>query len=393
MIPSLAALYLFLLLGACFIWLFPVLSALVPSVSNRLGRWLPVPEPTGAARVGGLEPDLSLPAQAAERTYRPSVALIIRGLPADPGALAQALAALDYPADRLEIHLIAGQRAREADFGKVRHLRWHLDCTASPGRIINRVAAETAATVLVFADGRALLHPQSLRLLVRHFAHRDVACVTAERRPGEDAVVPGSSVDARLWAITGPLSELFAVRASFFEPIGDDPLVEDLRYSVRLAGNGLRCVRETGALGVAPHPSWRGRIAMAHERLALLLSPGVILRCGRYGMPGLSHWWARCLRCMVAPACFFLALPIGLLLSLFQPILLAVAGLQLAAVAAALAPAGLGPRLCRCGVVSLMRSALAAMAGLALFAFGPLRSSASSAGANSPGLSETAATG
>lgn len=381
MVQLLVGLYLLLLALVVFVWVGIGLLAASCAHWPWLSRWLPLPEGFGERRDDPqVRMDYSLPAQAAERTYRPSVALIVSARGGDAEQLGVLLSTLTYPAVRLEIHVIApGSLDRyRAELRGLANVTFHDSAdTRRRDMTVNRVVALARGEILVFMDSRAAVVPDALQLLIRHFAHPRVVCVAAERRLCEGVTAGGFAArlrcfDARMWTIAGPFSELFAMRATFFEPTESDPLVEDFRLAGRLASKEVRSVRETNALVPLGSSNHSDQIALCTARLRAVLRPGVLWRFGRHGISGFSHWSHRVLRYIVAPLAFFLAIPLGAALAFWYPWLWIPVVLQLVLVGRALYTGrphesqGQGP----CWVLQFVGTAGAALAGMVLLVSG-----------------------
>ena len=379
MIEYFVAFYISLLAIVCVAWVGVAAMAAAFAPWRAMRRWVPMPEGFGERRSDPqLRMDCSLPAQAAERTFRPSVSLIVTAIEGpEVDRLVRLLSLLEYPADRLEIHIIvAGPLLRlRAELREFSNVTLH-DSDGSRRRdlLVNRVVPLARGEILVFMDSRAAIAPDALRLLVRHFAHPRVECVAAERRLCDGGSATGffarlRSFDARLWTVAGPFSELFAMRSRFFEPTGSDPMVEDFRLAVRLAAKDGRAVRETQALVPGEPVTTSAQIALCTSRLRMVLRPGTLWRFGRHGLVGISHWAHRALRCAVAPLAFFLAIPLGALLAIWHPVLVLPVAFQLFLVALA-CRSGAGEASRGSWAVQVVWTAGAALAAMLLMASG-----------------------
>lgn len=176
--------------------------------------------------------------------------------------------ALDYPRDRLEIVVVAdGSSDRTADL-VLGYAAEGIRLEFLPERrgkihAMNRVFPTLSGDVIVFSDANAMLNPEALRLMVRHFSDPTVACVAGEKRvllrKGNVSAGEGlywryesylKRLDSKLSSVMGAAGELFAIRARLFEPVPEDTLLDDFVLSMRLVNAGYRVVYEPAAYAV-----------------------------------------------------------------------------------------------------------------------------------------------
>lgn len=175
---------------------------------------------------------------------------------------------LDYPLDRLEILVVAdGSTDRTVaiaqhyaacgvrlEFLPERHGKIHA---------LNRIIPNLTSEIVVLSDANAMLNPESLRMLVRHFDDVRVACVAGEKRivsksedvsAGEGMYWSYESVlkrlDSRLGSVMGAAGEVMALRRACFEPLEPDTLLDDFVMSMRFVQRGYRVVYEPEAYSV-----------------------------------------------------------------------------------------------------------------------------------------------
>jgi biofilm PGA synthesis N-glycosyltransferase PgaC len=173
---------------------------------------------------------------------------------------------LDYPADRLEVWVVAdGSTDGTPDIVRGyagRNVRLLYE-PPRRGKIaaMNRTVLQTCGDILVFSDANTLMEPGSLRVLVRNFADPAVACVGGEKRvrSGGDVQARGESAywryEARLKAADslvntaiGAVGEFFAIRRALYQPLEEDCLLDDFVLSMRLVMVGWRVVYEPRAI-------------------------------------------------------------------------------------------------------------------------------------------------
>ncbi len=171
--------------------------------------------------------------------------------------------ALDYPRDRLELVIVTdGSTDRTAELaGEVAGLRvMHAPERRGKIHALNRAMPTLSGEIVVFSDANAMLNPEALRRIVRHFQDAQVGGVAGEKRiaPGADDVSAGEGFywryesalkrwDSQVSSVMGAAGELVAVRRSAYEPLENDTLLEDFVMSMRLVSRGLRVVYEPGA--------------------------------------------------------------------------------------------------------------------------------------------------
>jgi poly-beta-1,6-N-acetyl-D-glucosamine synthase len=173
---------------------------------------------------------------------------------------------LDYPADKLEVWVVAdGSTDRTPGLVNAyapRGVRL-LYQPERRGKIsaMNRAVPQTCGEILIFSDANTLMELGSLRVLVRNFADPAVACVSGEKRvrSGGQVQARGESAywryEARLKAADslantaiGAVGEFFAIRRALYRPLEEDCLLDDFVLSMRLVMDGWRVVYEPRAI-------------------------------------------------------------------------------------------------------------------------------------------------
>lgn len=243
-----------------------------------------------------------LPSSWAEQPW-PTVALLI---PAYNEAaviqrkVANALA-LDYDPDKLEIW-VGSDGSSDETVRRARALadpRVHV--VALPGRngkteVINRLAGETAAEILVITDANARLSPDSLRFLVRHFANPAVGAASGAKHvdvPPEAGGLWGETYysnfenrvktrESEVGGLSGCRGALMAVRHRDFQPYPAGTVNDDLVLALVTVLSGRRVVfepraraAEESALGMAEEFRRRVRIGGGNFQ-ALARYPGIL---------------------------------------------------------------------------------------------------------------------
>jgi cellulose synthase/poly-beta-1,6-N-acetylglucosamine synthase-like glycosyltransferase len=200
----------------------------------------------------------------------PSVTLLIAAY--DEEAVIEAklrnALSLDYPRSKLDI-LVVTDGSSDATYAIARRFApqgvrvEHQDERRGKLHAIQRVLPLAAGDIIVCTDANALLNPESLRMMMRHFGDPDVGCVAGEKRiqAGEKDVSAGEGLywryesflkrlDSRMGAVMGAAGELLAFRRACYETLPPDTILEDFVLSMRLIQHGFRVVYEPEAYAI-----------------------------------------------------------------------------------------------------------------------------------------------
>lgn len=226
--------------------------------------------------------------------------------------------ALSYPPEKLRILVVTdgsddGTERLAASLNETRVQVLHQSERQGKAAALARAAAAAAGEVLAFTDANAMLAPDALAALVRHLDDPRVAavggikCVHGAEGEGlywryENALKRGESAVGSVMGVPG---ELWAVRASLYEPPPPDTILDDWTASMRLVAQGWRVVHAADAIAYEDPPT---SLRAAWERRARNAAGGwqAVIRLGgpaRYA--SLMAWWQcfshRALRWMVVP--------------------------------------------------------------------------------------------
>jgi len=244
-----------------------------------------------------LWPRTRRPVSMAAAPALPPVALIVAARNAAtllPAKLAN-VSRLDYPPGLLTC-VIASDASTDGTRDVVQqavnpHLRF-IEQTQRAGKAaaLNRAVKETASELVLFSDADALLAPDAVRKLVRHFSDPDVGGVCGQRVvSGGTMALRGAQetyihLDSKLKAIeseqgriTSNDGKLYMIRRVLFQPIPPD-VTDDLYSALSVISQGYRFVFEPGAVAEIGIPSRSIRHEIQRRRRIVTRSLTGILR-------------------------------------------------------------------------------------------------------------------
>jgi biofilm PGA synthesis N-glycosyltransferase PgaC len=177
------------------------------------------------------------------------------------------LAALDYPADRLEVIVVSDGSLdgthKILDMWDGPNLRTvRLPMHRGKATALNVGAAEAKGEIIVFTDARQTIAPDALKIIVANFADPCVGCVSGELMLPENPSVCSSEGLGLYWRVEkkiryweglvgstiGATGALYAVRKKLLWPIPDDLILDDVYIPLQVVRQGLRVVCEPRAL-------------------------------------------------------------------------------------------------------------------------------------------------
>jgi cellulose synthase/poly-beta-1,6-N-acetylglucosamine synthase-like glycosyltransferase len=189
---------------------------------------------------------------------------------------------------------------------------------------MNRGMKAVKSPIVVFTDANSMLNPEALNEIVKPFADETVGCVTGEKRIAsagkQKAVSAGEGLywkyEARIkklesdtGSVVGAVGEIFAIRASLYEEVSEDTLLDDFTLSLLMIRKGYSIKYAPGAWGiesasltVSDEIKRKTRIAsggmQSLTRMADLLNP---LKYGLLSLKYISH---KVLRWTLVPFAF-----------------------------------------------------------------------------------------
>jgi cellulose synthase/poly-beta-1,6-N-acetylglucosamine synthase-like glycosyltransferase len=199
--------------------------------------------------------------------YTPSLTLVVPSYN-EEGFIEQKIKnslELKYPADQLRIIFITdGSTDSTPDI--VRKYP-EIELMHSPERggkskAMNRAMTVVTSEVVVFCEANTDLNPEALLFLARHYANEKVGGVSGEKKVVEAGEATNSGAgeglywkyestlkkwDAELWSIVGAAGELVSFRASLWQDLEGDTILDDFMESLRIAGKGYRFLYEPKA--------------------------------------------------------------------------------------------------------------------------------------------------
>lgn len=259
--------------------------------------------------------------------------------------------ALDYPADRLEIMVVAdGCADRTVEIAERYAGRGVRVIQQLPrqGKIAALNAGVPLATgeIVVGTDANAMYRPDALRRLVRWFEDPEIGLVAGEKRiHGRGTAAAGEGVywryehalkrlDSRFGSVMGATGEIFALRKALWAPLPGDTVIEDFVIAMGVVAGGHRAVfdptavsEEEASPSVEEEFKRKTRIAaggwQAVWRLRHLMAPA-------HGMAAFQYVSHRVLRWVVVPPLLPLLFALNVVLSVGSAFWGAMLAIQLA---------------------------------------------------------------
>lgn len=188
--------------------------------------------------------------------------------------------ALDYPPGKLSFIFYSdgstdGTTERLREWAAREETIHVMASTTHGGKIaaLNEAARECSSDLLLFTDVDALLAPDSLRLLARHYSDESVGGVCGRRVIGEeDAEVRSGqdrhfrfhagvqALESQVGSVTANEGKIYIMRRDLFEPIAAS-VTDDLYTSLCVVRRGFRFIYEPDAVAHVHLPSR----SLAHE--------------------------------------------------------------------------------------------------------------------------------
>jgi len=165
---------------------------------------------------------------------------------------------LGYPKDKIQFLFVTdGSTDRTGEILKrYPWIAWtHQAVRRGKIAAVNRVMPMAEGSITVFSDANAMLNPQALKNIVKHYAQPDIGAVAGEKRVNsseiDNASGAGESLywkyestlrrwDGEFHSVMGAAGELFSIRTELFEKVEEDTLIEDFVMTMKLLRKGYR---------------------------------------------------------------------------------------------------------------------------------------------------------
>jgi cellulose synthase/poly-beta-1,6-N-acetylglucosamine synthase-like glycosyltransferase len=156
--------------------------------------------------------------------------------------------------------------------GKFAAMKRAIDCVTTP--------------ITIFTDANAILNDDAILNMVRHYKDINVGAVAGEKRVAQDpSVISSASCESLYWkyesflkkldaefnSVIGAAGELFSIRTSLFEDIGDNIVLDDFMLTLKINLKGFKTEYEPNSFAVE---SASANIVEEHERKVRISAGG-----------------------------------------------------------------------------------------------------------------------
>ncbi len=209
---------------------------------------------------------------------RVTIVLAVRNEEKNLPAKLQNLAALNYPAERVEVivvsdgstddtnHILAGWRSRH-------RLAVILPEHRGKDVALNRGVAEAHGEIVVFTDARQIIAPEALENLVGNFADPSIGCVSGELVIAERSTTTSSQGVGLYWRVEkkmrhwealagstiGATGAFYAVRRNLVAALPEGTILDDVYIPLQVVQQGFRVVFEPRAIATDDLASGPGK--------------------------------------------------------------------------------------------------------------------------------------
>lgn len=194
-----------------------------------------------------------------DEAFEPAVTFIVPAYneEASIGQKIENTLALDYPAEKHFIIFITDGSTDDTPaivsaYPRIKLL--HQPMRHGKAAALNRAMLPVQTPVVVFSDANTLVHPQSLRKMLRHYRNEKVGGVSGEKRiaaKGDSAVSIGERIywlyeswlkkaNGDFYTLVGAAGELFSVRTKLFKPLNENVILDDFVLSATVCLQGYR---------------------------------------------------------------------------------------------------------------------------------------------------------
>jgi len=241
---------------------------------------------------------------------------------------------LEYPKDKFHFIVITdGSSDNTAEVARSFPGVRVLHESARRGKIaaIHRAMGFVKSEIVIFSDANTLLNKDSIYNIARHYQSAKVGGVAGEKKvlSTKDSTIAGSGeglywkyesflkkLDSEFYTVVGAAGELFSIRTSLYEYVGDNVLLDDFIISLKICKKGYKVVYEPGAfameapsVSVTEEQKRKVRISAGAFQSIIMLSD--LLNIFKYPVLSFQYISHRVLRWTLCP----LFLPLILLLN------------------------------------------------------------------------------
>jgi len=217
-----------------------------------------------------------------------------------PGKLVN-LAALDYPADRLEMVVVSDGSTDETNkivsaWQKCGRRAVILPEHRGKANGLNRGMAEAQGEIICFTDARQEIASDGLKNLVANFADPSVGCASGELILRDDAKGPSSDGVGLYWRLeknirnweglagstVGATGAFYSVRKDLLLPLPEGTILDDIYIPLQVARKGSRVTFDPRAVAwddftPSPKQEFRRKVrTLAGTYQLLVLAPWVL---------------------------------------------------------------------------------------------------------------------
>ena len=228
----------------------------------------------------------------------------------------ESCAALDYPADRLEILIgtdgctdgtdaeIAGFLSSRSPGSRPRIHRYRFSDRMGKPAVLSRLVPVAQGEILIFTDARQRIAPDAARRLVENFADPAVGAVSGELvllQEGQGPAVEGLGAywnyekfirrqESRIGSTVGATGALYAVRRRLYRLLDPETILDDVEVPLQVISQGYRVVFESSAR-VFDRAARSGQEEFRRKVRTLAGNYQVFMRYPRLLLPGSPIGW------------------------------------------------------------------------------------------------------
>lgn len=245
---------------------------------------------------------------------------------------------IDYPANKLQLLFVTDGSSD----GSVEYLSGlagvevqHQDARGGKIGAINRGMRYVKHPIIIYSDANAMLNPEAVREIVKHYDDPLVGCVAGEKRvfsnENDGASGAGEGIywkyesflkryDSRLYSAVGAAGELFSIRTNLHEEVEKDTILDDFIISLRIAMRGYKIAYEPAAFA----SEYASESIQEEKKRKVRISAGGIqsvlrlvglLNVFKYGLFTFQYVSHRVLRWTLSPLVLLLLFPANVMLA------------------------------------------------------------------------------